>query len=210
MNSRRGLQGVFQALKGLQGGLQKDFKGDLRREAFEQRLRRAFSLKNSRRGLQALFKPPLSPLQLIQFEKPLLKPPFVKFKEIILATVRVGNKIPYLYGEFKFRVGVFTRKLPVETVDNWFWCRLAVVNKRNRTASAGVHCSVSTQGPLPFQNIIPIEKLAGFGFRVWIFTKKLPAETTIASGGNLLAIVNKYNRTALCLYSIYMGLDLGF
>ena len=41
-------------------------------------------LKNSRRGLQALLKPRLSPLELIQFEKSLLKSPLIKFKGIIL------------------------------------------------------------------------------------------------------------------------------
>ena len=91
-------------------------------------------------------------------------------------TVRVGNNIPICMEEFKFRVGGFTRKLPVETADNWFWCRRAIVNKRNRTASAGVHCSVSTQGPPLFKILYPFKKCR-FGFRVWVFTKKLPAET---------------------------------
>ena len=65
----------------------------LRRKASEQRLRRTFSLKNSRRGLQALLKPPLSPLQLIQFEKPLLKPSFKKFKEIILGALVTASLV---------------------------------------------------------------------------------------------------------------------
>ena len=79
--------------------------------------------------------------------------------------------------EFKFRVGGFTRKLPVETADNWFWCRLAIVNKRNRTASAGVHCSVSTQGPPLFRQDLGL----GFGFSRKNCPLRLP---TIGSGGN--------------------------
>ena len=87
--------------------------------------------------------------------------------------------------EFKFRVGGFTRKLPVETADNWFWCRLAIVNKRNRTASAGVHCSVSTQGPPLFKRLYPFKKWQDLGLGFGFSRKNCPLRLpTIGSGGN--------------------------
>ena len=78
---------------------------------------------------------------------------------------------------FGFRVWVFTKKLPAETANNWFWRKLA-----SHCKQAQQDCSllVNIAGreilkPTLFKIIYPIYMGLDLGFGG--FTRKLPAET---------------------------------
>ena len=88
----KGASRVFQAFEGsFKRGFRRDFKGDLRRRLLNKGFKEHFLFQNSRRGLQAASQASLKSLQLIQFEKPLLKPLFKKFKETYLPVWRAAR-----------------------------------------------------------------------------------------------------------------------
>ena len=92
---------------------------------------------------------------------------------------------PIYMEEFKFRVGGFTRKLPVEIANNWFLCRLAII----KTSAIGLLLLVyiarsDTQEPLLFKIVSPFiwqDLGLGFGFSRKNCPLRLP---TTGSGGN--------------------------